>query len=107
MILAAAIAGVSGWAAFLLYATNSEKVSSSVVRQIMRTVQQNADVRALLGDGIRAEPAWYLNGDPRIQGQVRMLPCALPLSALGTDFAHTHILCRSTPCRGILMLASL
>jgi cytochrome c oxidase assembly factor 1 len=85
VILVAAIAGVSGWAAFLLYATNSEKVSSSVVRQIMRTVQQNADVRALLGDGIRAEPAWYLNGDPRIQGQVRM-PCGSPIVASGFRF---------------------
>jgi len=72
-ILAVTIVGVSGWAAFLLYVTNSEKVSSSVVRQIMRTVQQNDELRELLGEGIRAEPAWYLNGEPRMQGQINTL----------------------------------
>jgi len=42
------------------------------VRQIMRTVRQNADLQALLGDSIQPEPAWYLNGDPWIHGQVRL-----------------------------------
>jgi cytochrome c oxidase assembly factor 1 len=36
----------------------------------MRTVHHNDDLRALLGEGIHPEPTWYLNGDPRIQGQV-------------------------------------
>jgi cytochrome c oxidase assembly factor 1 len=71
-ILAFATVGVAGWAGFLLYATNQEKLSSSVVRQIMRAVQQDNNLKALLGDAISPEPAWYLNGDPWISGQVRV-----------------------------------
>jgi cytochrome c oxidase assembly factor 1 len=70
VILACTAVCIAGWAAFLLYATNQEKLSSSVVRQVVRTLQLNADVQALLGDAIHPEPAWYLNGDPRITGQV-------------------------------------
>jgi hypothetical protein len=62
--------GAAGWGIFLLYATNQEKLSSSVVWQIIRTVQGNADMKELLGDAIRPEPAWYLNGNPRINGKV-------------------------------------
>jgi cytochrome c oxidase assembly factor 1 len=69
-MLAFAAAGVTGWAAFLLFATNQEKLSSSVVRQIMQTVRESPDLQGLLGNAIHPEPAWYLNGDPRINGKV-------------------------------------
>jgi cytochrome c oxidase assembly factor 1 len=70
LILAFASAGLTGWAIFLLFATNHEKLSNSVVRQIIRTVRENPALQDLLGDAIRPEPAWYLNGDPRINGKV-------------------------------------
>jgi cytochrome c oxidase assembly factor 1 len=41
-----------------------------VVRQIMRSVRENEDMHKLLGDAIRPEPLWYLNGDPWINGRV-------------------------------------
>jgi cytochrome c oxidase assembly factor 1 len=68
--LAFATVGVSAWAAFLLFATNQEKLASSVVKQILQTVRENEELKEMLGDAIRPEPAWYLNGDPWIHGSV-------------------------------------
>jgi len=70
-ILAFATVGVSAWAAFLLFATNQEKLSSSVVKQILQMVGENEELKDMLGDAIRPEAAWYLNGDPWIHGSVR------------------------------------
>lgn len=70
LIVAFAAAGVVGWAAFLLVVTNQEKLSSSVVRQIMRTVKQNQELKEMLGEAIRPQPEWWLNGDPWIEGAV-------------------------------------
>ncbi|KAG2366062.1 cytochrome oxidase complex assembly protein 1-domain-containing protein [Suillus spraguei] len=71
-ILAFATVGVSAWAAFLLFATNQEKLSSSVVKRIMQTVRENEELKNMLGDAIRPEPAWYLNGDPWINGSINL-----------------------------------
>jgi cytochrome c oxidase assembly factor 1 len=62
--------GITGWAGFLLVATNQEKLSSSIVRQILRTVRDNPELKELLGSAIRPEPTWILNGDPWINGKV-------------------------------------
>jgi len=62
--------GLMGWAAFLLVVTNQEKLSSSVVRQIMRTVKDNKELKEMLGEAIRPQPEWWLNGDPWIEGAV-------------------------------------
>ncbi|KAJ8594638.1 DUF1783-domain-containing protein [Rhizopogon salebrosus TDB-379] len=71
-ILAFATVGVSAWAAFLLFATNQEKLSSSVVKQILQMVRDNGELKDMLGDAIRPEPAWYLNGDPWINGSINL-----------------------------------
>jgi cytochrome c oxidase assembly factor 1 len=63
-------AGVAGWATFLLVVTNQERLSSSVVRQIMRTVKDNEELKEVLGEAIRPQPEWWLNGDPWIEGAV-------------------------------------
>jgi cytochrome c oxidase assembly factor 1 len=65
--------GLSAWAAFLYFVTNQEKISSSVVRQVLRTVRASPEVRELLGEAVRAEPVWWLNGDPRIDGAVSFI----------------------------------
>jgi Cytochrome oxidase complex assembly protein 1 len=62
--------GLAGWAAFLLVATNQEKLSSSVVRQIIRTAKDNKELREMLGKAIRPQPEWWLNGNPWIEGSV-------------------------------------
>ncbi|KAF7778414.1 hypothetical protein Agabi119p4_2759 [Agaricus bisporus var. burnettii] len=72
-VLVAAVAGVAGWAAFLQYITNQEMVSSSVVRQIMRCVKEDAQLQEVLGEAIRSQPEWWLNGDPRINGRISTL----------------------------------
>jgi cytochrome c oxidase assembly factor 1 len=64
------VAGLTGWAAFLTYVTNREKISSSVVRQIMRSVRDDPQLKEVLGEAIRPQPEWWLNGDPRINGGV-------------------------------------
>jgi cytochrome c oxidase assembly factor 1 len=70
VLLATTVVGVTGWAAFYFFATNEEKVSSSVVQQVMKTLREDSGVSAFLGDAIRPEPAWYLNGSPLINGNV-------------------------------------
>lgn len=81
-ILAFAALGVSGWAAFLLVAMNQERLSSSVVRQILQTAREDKALQAALGDAIRFEPTWYLNGDPWISGSVCVAFFFYPSSAV-------------------------
>ncbi|KAG6811808.1 hypothetical protein H0H92_005731 [Tricholoma furcatifolium] len=72
--IAAALAfGIAGWAAFMTYVTNQEKISSSVVRQIMRSVREDEQLKEVLGDVIRPQPEWWLNGDPMIHGKISQL----------------------------------
>jgi len=56
--------GLAGWAAFLFVATNQEKLSSSVIRQIISMAKDNKELREMLGKAIRPQPEWWLNGDP-------------------------------------------
>ncbi|KAH6902703.1 cytochrome oxidase complex assembly protein 1-domain-containing protein [Coprinopsis sp. MPI-PUGE-AT-0042] len=61
------------WGLFMTYATNQEKISSSVFRSIMRSVRGDSQVRELLGEAVRPAPEWWLNGDPRIEGRISQL----------------------------------
>ncbi|KZT23987.1 DUF1783-domain-containing protein [Neolentinus lepideus HHB14362 ss-1] len=73
VILAAGTLGVTAWAAFYLYAANQEKLSSSVMKQVMNIVKEDPQIKETLGEAIRPEPQWYLNGDPWIEGTINML----------------------------------
>lgn len=66
---------VSVWGAFLLYTTNMERLSSSVVQQILAAVQspKNTRIIEVLGEKIRPEPAWYMLGEPWIAGAINLL----------------------------------
>jgi len=57
----------------MTYATNQEKLSSSVFRSIMRSVKVDEELRKMLGEAIRPQPEWWLNGDPRIIGTIGQL----------------------------------
>ena len=81
-LLFAGIAGVSVWALFLQYTANQERLASSLMQQIMTSLKDNEEVRNVLGEAVRFEPAWYLNGDPWVSGQVR---CALLYHCRGSD----------------------
>lgn len=89
-LLAASVCGVSAWAAFLAYAANQERLSSSAMRRVLSELRESADVRTVLGDAVRPEPAWYLNGSPWVHGSVRRAPNTLSLPPTPTP---TPILC--------------
>jgi len=54
----------------MLVATNQEKLSSSVFRSIVRALRADSQLKDILGDAIRPQPEWYLNGDPLVNGYV-------------------------------------
>ncbi|KAJ7456592.1 cytochrome oxidase complex assembly protein 1-domain-containing protein [Mycena latifolia] len=64
---------LTGWAAFLTYVTNETKVTSSVVKQILRTIKADPQLAETLGLAIRPQPEWWLNGYPIIHGQINQL----------------------------------
>ncbi|CAA7271077.1 unnamed protein product [Cyclocybe aegerita] len=66
-------AGVSGWALFMTFATNQEKLSSSVFRSIVRALRADPQLQEVLGEAIRPQPEWYLNGDPHVKGHISQL----------------------------------
>ncbi|KAN0111750.1 Cytochrome oxidase complex assembly protein 1 domain containing protein [Russula decolorans] len=72
-ILAVCIGGVGVWAAFLAYAANQERLCSSAMRRVLGELRESEDVRTVLGDAVRPEPTWYLNGSPWVSGSVKML----------------------------------
>ncbi|KAF9556188.1 DUF1783-domain-containing protein [Agrocybe pediades] len=71
--LAALALGVSGWAGFMTFATNQEKLSSSVYRSILRALKADPQLREVLGEAIRAQPEWWLNGDPHVKGRISQI----------------------------------
>ena len=71
-LLAVCVGGVAAWAAFLSYAANQERVSSSAMRRVLSELRDSEDVRAILGDAVRPEPMWYLSGSPWVHGTVRL-----------------------------------
>ena len=70
-LLVVCIGGVGVWAAFLAYAANQERLSSSAMRRVLSELRESEDVRTVLGDAVRPEPTWYLNGSPWVSGSVR------------------------------------
>ncbi|KIY51527.1 hypothetical protein FISHEDRAFT_10288, partial [Fistulina hepatica ATCC 64428] len=83
--------GVIGWIVFFEYVTNNEKVTSSVLQQIMRAVREDETLANALGEALRPEPAWYLNGAPKINGRINHLQGSVDLSfrIKGTQGAGT------------------
>ena len=68
--IGALIVGGSAWAAFIIHVKNNEKLSSSVFRSIVRAVKADPQLREALGEVIRPQPEWWLNGDPYVSGHV-------------------------------------
>jgi cytochrome c oxidase assembly factor 1 len=71
--------GVAAWVAFIKYANNQERLTSSITQQILQNLRDSPEVSELLGDAIRPEPVWYLNGDPWVDGVVSSCPYTLSL----------------------------
>ena len=81
-MLALGVLASTSWGAFYFYAANQERLSSSVMRQVMSTIRESPELIDLLGDAIRPEPVWWLNGDPVVNGAVRLL-CAYAMAITG------------------------
>jgi hypothetical protein len=43
------------------------------MRRVLSELRESEDVRAILGDAVRPEPLWYLNGSPWVYGTVRVV----------------------------------
>ncbi|KAG8958031.1 hypothetical protein FRC03_009531 [Tulasnella sp. 419] len=83
LYLGLGVVGVSLWAGFILYTTNQERLSSSVVRQFISKIKRSDDpqVLAVLGENIELEPTWFMGGKPWINGQVSMMKGNVDVSA--------------------------
>lgn len=55
----------------MVFVGNQERLSSSVMQQIMTTIRENAELRDVIGEAVRPEPVWWMNGDPWVNGAVR------------------------------------
>ncbi|KAJ7687057.1 DUF1783-domain-containing protein [Mycena rosella] len=78
--VALAALGVGSWAAFFGYVTNETKATSSVVRQILRTTSKDSSLHRILGEEVVPQPEWWLNGRPRIRGELNQLQGKIDLS---------------------------
>ncbi|KAF8708481.1 hypothetical protein AX14_013586 [Amanita brunnescens Koide BX004] len=73
IVLGVTTLALACWGSFLTYATNQEKLSSSVFKSIMRSVRRDPKLQEVLGEAIRPQPEWWLNGDPFVKGQIGQL----------------------------------
>ncbi|KIJ34677.1 hypothetical protein M422DRAFT_61387 [Sphaerobolus stellatus SS14] len=67
------VAGLSAWGAFILYATNMERASSSVVRQLATNLKNMEALKEVLGDNVHLEGKWWLADEPWINGAINLL----------------------------------
>ncbi|KAH9945787.1 DUF1783-domain-containing protein [Epithele typhae] len=79
-IFAAGALAVTSWGLFMLFVTNQEKLSSSVMQQLMAALRESPELRSVLGEALRPEPVWWMNGDPWINGAIHMPGGAIDLS---------------------------
>ncbi|KAB5594604.1 hypothetical protein CTheo_1926 [Ceratobasidium theobromae] len=64
------VLGLSAWAGFIVYATNQERLASSVTKQVLTQLRASPEVVAQLGPGVVAEPTWWMIGQPYVDGAV-------------------------------------
>ncbi|WOO85190.1 Cytochrome c oxidase assembly factor 1 [Vanrija pseudolonga] len=73
LYLALAALGLGAWGLFILHATNNERLSSSVVRQISFQLRNSPEVANLLGDGVKFAPNLWGFGEPWIHGSINLM----------------------------------
>lgn len=69
--MVAAVLGIGSWAAFAMYATNLERASAAVTRQVLRTIQRDERIQSALGGRVEPEPNFWYGNVPYIDGSVR------------------------------------
>ncbi|EJD53300.1 DUF1783-domain-containing protein [Auricularia subglabra TFB-10046 SS5] len=74
-------AGVVGWGIFAMRATNAERATSSVMRQLVFDLRQSEEAAAILGDDLKPETSNFLYGGyPRVQGTMSILQGKVDIS---------------------------
>ncbi|KAH7107711.1 cytochrome oxidase complex assembly protein 1-domain-containing protein [Auriculariales sp. MPI-PUGE-AT-0066] len=74
-------AGLAGWVAFVLRTTNSERATSSVMRQVVFDIRQSDEVCAALGNEVQPENGSFVySGYPRVQGTMSLLQGKVDIS---------------------------
>jgi hypothetical protein len=53
--------GLAAWGGFVLYATNLERASAAVTRQVLATVQRHPQVKELMGERVQVEESSWLS----------------------------------------------
>ncbi|KDN48204.1 DUF1783-domain-containing protein [Tilletiaria anomala UBC 951] len=75
---AAALVVVTIWTAFASYATNKERLSSSVFRSVLTQIKDSDNVNEALGSPVLLEPS--ILGDPWVAGSVNMMQGKVDIS---------------------------
>ncbi|WVQ94637.1 hypothetical protein IAU59_001717 [Kwoniella sp. CBS 9459] len=78
-VLALGVLGL-GWGLFLLHATNQERLSSSVLRQVTFQLRNSKEVIAVLGEHIKLQENWWALGQPWISGTINLMQGRVDLS---------------------------
>lgn len=69
------------------------------MRRVLSELRESEDVRTVLGDAVRPEPTWYLNGSPWVSGSVKMLQGNIDVSFRVKGHKGTHkFLLRPVTC---------
>ncbi|ETS63525.1 hypothetical protein PaG_01818 [Moesziomyces aphidis] len=76
----AATAAVGSWGAFTVYATNKEKLSSSIFKSILAQVKSSPSVHSLLSSTPVLKRELWLGGVPHVKGAVNMMQGRVDLS---------------------------
>ncbi|OCF32283.1 hypothetical protein I317_07133 [Kwoniella heveanensis CBS 569] len=79
VLLALGVLGL-GWGLFLLHATNQERLSSSVLRQVTFQLRNSKEVIAVLGEHIKLQENWWALGQPWISGTINLMQGRVDLS---------------------------
>ncbi|CAE6534482.1 hypothetical protein RSOLAG22IIIB_00706 [Rhizoctonia solani] len=74
------ILGLSAWAGFVVYATNQERLASSVTKQVLTQIRASPEVASELGSGVVAEPTWWMLGQPYVDGAINLLQGKVDIS---------------------------
>ncbi|WWD16583.1 hypothetical protein CI109_101011 [Kwoniella shandongensis] len=69
-----------GWGLFLLHATNSERLASSVLRQVTFQLRNSPQVIGILGENVRLQENWWALGQPWINGTINLMQGRVDLS---------------------------
>nr|XP_019012145.1 uncharacterized protein I206_02988 [Kwoniella pini CBS 10737]OCF50926.1 hypothetical protein I206_02988 [Kwoniella pini CBS 10737] len=69
-----------GWGLFLLHATNAERLSSSVLRQVTFQLRNSKEAIAVLGENVRLVENWWALRQPWISGTINLMQGRVDLS---------------------------